>query len=230
MRFLRQYRLLSGVLVLSAITLQSAAWADGVDGLFIGGNFGRARNGFDTNSLDDGYQSEALASGDTLVYTDRSARRLADVWWVDAGYFFTPYVAIDAAFVHAGELNYQNQAKLNVAGSVEEFYSDDEVSTHGPALSVVGRLPLTNWFSVDARLGDYLGKVQTLTAFKAGANSQLSASSKSTSSLLAGVGMAFNSSGHWSVRADYMRINQTGDADTGKFSVDMATIGLALVF
>lgn len=213
------------------VLLCHAARADDFSGVFVGANFGRALNSYNTGYIDQRYQTQAAQLGDTLGVTSRSVHRFVDVWWGDAGYYFTPNVGLDAAFLHLGEIRYKMAGKLNVGGTEDATATSTEVTSHGPALSLLGRLPLTDWFEADLRLGDYLGKTDFYNRISVLGQSSIGTASKTNSSLLAGVGGAFSFAGHWSARLDYLRVNKTGDSATsGKFSVNLATAGVSFTF
>jgi len=206
------------------------AFADGLSGAYLGGNFGRARSSYDTGSIDSQIASLVADSGDTVNFTDRSIQRMSDAWWVNAGYFFNPYIGLDAAFLHVGEIKYIAVGTLTGLGGNQSISSATEVSTHGPALSLIARLPLSENFAVDLRVGDYFGKAIFNNLITVDANSAATDASKTNSSLLAGVGASYTVAGHWSVRLDYLRVNKTGDSDVGKFSVNLATAGVSYTF
>jgi OmpA-like transmembrane domain len=211
--------------------LCNAARAQDSTGAYVGANFGRALNSYNTGYLDQQYQDEAAEAGDTLGLSSRSVHRFDWVWWADAGYYFTPYVALDAAYLHLGEFRYKSAGQLNVGGVEVPTTTSAEVTSHGPALSVLGRLPLTESIEVDLRLGDYLGKTAFYNRIDVAAGSIVVNESKTTSSLLAAVGAAYSFAGHWSARLDYLRVNKTGDSDTsGKFSVNVASAGVSYTF
>lgn len=211
--------------------LWGAAHADDASGVYIGANFGRALNSYNTGYLDRQYVSQASEFGDGLDVTSRSVHRFDDVWWGDVGYYFIPYVALDAAFLHLGEVRYKSAATLEVGGTPYATTTSTEVTSRGPALSVLARLPLTDWFEADLRLGDYVGKSVFYNRIDLLAQSSVTTASKTTSSLLVGVGGAFTFAGHWSVRLDYLRVNKTGDsASSGKYSVNLASAGVSFTF
>jgi hypothetical protein len=205
--------------------------ADDGSSVYVGANFGRALNTYNTGFLDQEFVSEVTEFGDSLDVTSRSVHRFNDVWWGNAGYFFTPYVALDAAFLHLGEVRYKSVAVLGVDGTASTATTSMEVTSRGPALSLVGRLPLTDWLEADLRIGDYIGKSVFYNRIDLLGQSSIVTSSKTTSSLLAAVGGAYTFLGHWSVRLDYLRVNKTGDSATsGKYSVNLASAGVSFTF
>jgi opacity protein-like surface antigen len=222
-----------GLAAVAAICISlwaGTASADDFGGAYLGGSFGRARNEYDTNRFDAQFQSLASASSDKLTLTDRSVQRLSDVWWANAGYLFTPYIGVDAAFVHAGQLKYLSSGHIVEAGSTESARTTQELTSHGSALSLIGRLPLTDRFEVDLRVGDYLGKSSLNAQLYVDVRNAGAVTEKSTSSLLAGLGTAYSFGGHWSLRLDYLRINKTGSSEIGKYNVNIASAGVSFTF
>lgn len=208
-----------------------AAHAGDLDNFYVGANFGRELNSYNTGSLDQQFEAEAIASGEGLDIKSRSVHRFVDVWWGDAGYYFTPYVALDAAYFHLGEFRYKTTGRLNVGGTEYATSSSMELTSGGPAVSLLGRLPLTDSFEANLRVGDYIGKTVFYDQFNVLSQSSVVSSSKTTSSLLVGAGAAYTFAGHWSVRIDYLRVNKTGDSSLGgKYSINLATAGVSFTF
>jgi len=204
--------------------------ADDLDGTYVGANFGRARNTYGTGFIDSQLSSEAAAAGDTLALTRKSTNRLADYWSADAGYLFTPYVGVEAAFLHLGEIKYIAVGSVTNSGTTESLTSTTEVTSHGPALSLLLRLPLAEAFEADFRVGDYFGKTTLDSNLIVGSNNQFTAHSKNGSSLLADLGAAYTVAAHYSFRVDYLRVENAGDSSTGKFSVNVLAAGVTYTF
>jgi opacity protein-like surface antigen len=213
-----------------AVTAQSVQASD-LNGLYVGGNFGRARNSYDTGAIDTQIFAEAASAGDTSSFYRRDIRKMSDVWSADVGYFFSPNIGVDAAFLHLGEIKYIAAGTLASPITSQSLVTTNEVNSHGPVLSLVLRLALTESIAVDARAGDYYGKATLDNTISVGPNTQFVATSKSVSSLLAGIGASYTFAGHWSLRTDYLHVHQTGDqATVGKFSVNLVTAGLSFTF
>jgi opacity protein-like surface antigen len=217
--------------LIAAAGLSGVACADDAGGAYVGGQFGRAHNTYDTGFIDSAVASTATANGETVSYQSRSVQRLSDVWWVDAGYLFNPYVGLEAEFFHLGEVKYESSGTLATSTGNESIDSKTEVTSHGPALSLRLRLPLTESFEADLRVGDYYGKAKADALVTVGSNGGPGSASKSTSSLLVGVGVAYTLAAHWSLRGDVLRVNKTGDdGTTGTFSVNLVTLGASYTF
>jgi len=213
------------------VGVAAAACADDAGGAYFGGNFGRAHNTYDTGTIDGQVASDATAAGDTVSYDGRSIRRMSDGWWVDAGFLFNPYVGLEADFLHLGEFKYVASGTLHATGGDQSIVTRTEVTSHGPALSLLLRLPFTQALEADLRVGDYYGKATSNTLVTVGSNSAPGSASKSNSSLLIGIGAAYTIAAHWSFRGDVLRVNKTGDdATTGTFSVNLVTLGASYTF
>jgi hypothetical protein len=227
-------RSLASLVALAAAALGSApfgvAMAGDLDGLYVGGNYGRARSSYDTNFVASQLATAASDAGDGQTVDSSRVFRTSAAWWADLGYWFGPNVGMEAAFLHLGELKYRSTGSLATFEGTEPYVLGGEVSSRGPALSLVGRLPLTESLEVDARVGDYYGKTTLTTGLLI--NSQYTPSPQSTtgSSLLLGVGVGYTFGTHWSLRLDYLRIGQVGNDGVGKFDVNLPAVGFSFTF
>jgi hypothetical protein len=214
------------------VGVYAEARADDADaGVYFGGNFGRAHNTYDTGFIDSELAAVAAADDDSVSYSARSTRRMSDVWWADVGYLFNPYVGLEAAFFHVGEIKYWAVGTLTTPFDTRFLSTKSEISSKGPALSLVLRLPLTNALDVDLHVGDYYGKTTANVLVTIDSSSTPNPTIKSSSSLLVGVGAAYTVAAHWSVRADLLRVNKAGDSSTvGTFSVNLVTLGASYTF
>ena len=220
------------ILGLFALFVGAGARAEALQGVYLDGEFGRARNTYDTNTLDSQWRALVSESHETLKLTARSDERYANAWSASAGYLFNPYVGLEAGFVHAGELRYIAAGTVTATGSAAKSTSlHAEVTSHGPVLALVGRLPLLESLDLDLKVGAYDGHSEINDTLTLGSHSAPGGSEKNTVSLLGGVGVGVKVLDHLSVRLAYLHINHTGDtATTGRFNIDMATAGLRWTF
>jgi len=65
-----------GLLLLGVGARTETANADDLSGAYLGGNFGRARNNYDTGNIDGQISSAAAESGDSIDFTDRSIHKI----------------------------------------------------------------------------------------------------------------------------------------------------------
>lgn len=222
---------LCAAILLACVSYGGTVRADGLNGMYLGASVGRERNEYGNGFVDDIYEHAAAESGDELKYSARSVNRLDNMWWTYAGYMFTPNIGIDAGFMHLGEWTYLADANLESVGGAKPAVINATLSSHGPALSLFLRLPLTESWDVNMRLGDYYAKSQLVTGLTFDSKFTATPQSSSGSSLLVTAGTAYGFAGHWTVRLDYLRVNQAGnDGTTGKYDVNALAAGITFIF
>jgi opacity protein-like surface antigen len=207
------------------------AGAQALSGLYFGGGFGRAENTYDTGFVDDQFKDALTESGETLKFTSSTVQRWDNTWLVNAGYMAWSYVGVDALFLHVGELTHRATGEVKTSAGTNELVDGATVTSHGPALSLLVRLPLAESFALDMRVGDYYAKTDLTIDAAYKSKSTRVQTSQNGSSLLAGLGASYTFLQHFSVRLDYFRINDAGDgASVGKYSANLATIGATYTF
>ncbi len=217
-------------LLLGIAALGRTGHAADISGLYIGGNAGRAQ--IDTNNAL--YQSELESAVDgqgSLDFTKASLSKRHSAWFVDTGYMIWPYVGIDLSYLHFGQLSNQvSGTYAPLGGSKESVYADTQVSSAGPALGVLVRLPLIENFDLNFRLADYYGRTSLTKTLRAASTSTAKETASGSSPLL-GVGAAYTFVGHWSAKLDYTRVDQAGNTTkTVKYDVDMLSVGVSYTF
>jgi hypothetical protein len=218
-------------IILGGTTYANISRADASSGVYMGGSYGRAENLYDTDFVDGQYQHAATGAGEILRFTSSSVQRWSNAWWANAGYMISPYFGIDAAFMHLGELTHSAAGPVKTLAGNVPFNDSMTVTSHGPALSLLVRLPLLDSFAVDMRVGDYYGKTSLTVASYFRSKYTQTPFTHSGSSLLASVGGAYSFAGHWSIRLDYLRVNDAGNSsNVGTYSVNMAAAGVTFTF
>lgn len=224
-----KYRI--AAIVFSGVICAQSARADGLSGLYLGGDFGRAHNDYDPAYVDNQFQNEVGALGYKLKFNSSSVQRDDNAWWVGSGYMLWTHFGFDAAFLRLGELTGSTSATLQGQTGHLPATISATLASHGPAVSLIARLPLADSLDVDMRIGDYYGKT-TLTGTLGVESKSISIQhSSSSSSLLVGIGAAYTLVGHWTIRLDYLRIDQAGNSNSaGTFNVNLAAAGLVYTF
>jgi hypothetical protein len=218
------------VIMFGLAALGQTGRANDISGLYVGGNVGLARIDYD-NAL---YQKEiesAVSGTGILDFTNASLRKRNAAWWVDVGFMVSPYVGIEADYLHLGALYDHVVGKYTSnGGSTESVIATTSVRSDGPALGLIFRLPLTESFGINLRLADYYGRTTLVNTLDAATNST-SRETANDSSLLAALGAAYTFDGHWSAHLDYIRVNEAGNSNNVvKYSVDMVSLGLSYAF
>jgi opacity protein-like surface antigen len=218
------------VLFAFAVIAQSAR-ADGLSGLYIGGNAGKAR--IDTDNALYQRQLESSAEGfGSVKFTNSSLDNRSTAWWVNTGYMVWSYVGIEASYFHLGELHDQAAGTFTPTGGTSKSLSASTViRSQGPALGIVFRLPLAESIDIDFRLADYYARSTLTNTAIIAASTTTATVTKSSSSLLLGLGAAYTFGGHWSAKLDYTRVEQAKISTTEvKYDVDMLSAGVRYTF
>ena len=206
------------------------AYADGPEGIYVGGNIGWSQNSYDTGFVNTLFQNEASSVADTLTINSSSTRRSGSAWWFDAGYWFGASFGIDAGYLHLGDLSYAASATLAPVAVGGPVRLGATLSSEGPALSLVGRLPLTDALELNVRAGDYYGHTSLASDLTFNSIARSQSQSSNSSSLLLGAGVSYTLAEHWSARVDYQRIFRGGDSSVGRFDAGLATLGASYTF
>jgi opacity protein-like surface antigen len=157
----------------------------------------------------------------------------AFAWNVRAGYFFFPWLGVEASYLDFGNATMPG-ILLNPPANTVAVPTDSDVRTFGFVGSVVGRMPIgpasmvgrVGWGAIT---GKFKGSaaVQDITT---GGIQYFSAQNRETSGqLVYGAGIGFNLSGSWTARVDWER-TQADDGLNPKYDVDMISAGLAYRF
>jgi opacity protein-like surface antigen len=220
-----------GILLFVALAgLGQSALADGVSGLYLGGSAGVAKIAYDNSSFQTQLQQGIEGFG-TLDFTSAELHDRKTAWWANAGYMMWPYVGIDLSYLHLGELyNQVNGTFMANDGTTNSVGAATRVSSKGPALGLLFRLPLTESLDVHLRVADYYART-TLTNIVNAVSYSTTIETSNRSSLLAGLGVSYVFAGHWSARLDYLRIEHAGDdTTTGKYNAGMLAVGASYTF
>ncbi|HUI60105.1 MAG TPA: outer membrane beta-barrel protein, partial [Steroidobacteraceae bacterium] len=197
-------------------------------GWYLGANFGQVINTYRHTDLDNALND---AFEDELTYTSSSISEKKQAWWAAVGYMTSPYLGFEASYLALGRLDYHASAKQTSVFGTTPVTVDLNLKSRGPAAAVVGVLPLTNSWEVDARVGAYDGKTTTSYTSVVNKTTNNGLESKTSVSLLVGVGTAYTFSGHWALRVDYLHINQVKEQVLGhSFNEDLATAGITFAF
>lgn len=143
-----------------------------------------------------------------------------------AGYRFFDYLAVEAAYVDLGEFTYKASGLISdgivavAPGSLTE-----KGGAKGPAISVLGILPVSDKFEIYARGGALFADTELTVGLAIGnAGASESASENSVDSLV-GVGAAVHFGANWSGRIEYTRFLDVGDEEeTGEADVDLFNV------
>lgn len=143
--------------------------------------------------------------GQSVDALSSSVDRSATGFEFAVGYQVTERVAFEAAYIDLGKTSY---AASGTVDGGEGFTIDAHVKSRGPALSFIGSMPLSDSFSLDARLGALFGKnkISAGGTIDFGTIPSVSGSDSKTGTLV-GVGATWTVSSRIGVRIGYTRFN-----------------------
>jgi OOP family OmpA-OmpF porin len=196
-------RIAAGLMVTAAFAASPAVLAQQSENkIYIGGAFGQTKlNG----GCDDVRSVFSSFGGATSSCSDTD-----NGWKIFGGYQVNRNFAIEATYIDWGGLSGSGTAlglPLNVTGDATSF-----------GVAAVGILPLNDRFSVFGKAGVLM--TDTKVTARAGAAS--ASESDSSSELHIGVGMAFNVTQKFAIRAEWERATDT--------EIDMLSIGVQYRF
>jgi opacity protein-like surface antigen len=201
-------------------------------GFYVGANALSSLSTYRRADLDSA--TTAVFGGEKEGYSmgPSSVERNHLMWSADLGYMLTRNLGIEVSYLDLGSLHYSGFGIVtSKAGTGSEVHLNLDVRTHGPALALVGALPMTNFWEVDARLGAFAAKTKTDYRTAVGADVQSGNLSQSSTSLLASIGTAFTVTTHLTLRLDYLRIQKIKEKGLEhSFNVDGVTAGAAFIF
>lgn len=144
------------------------------------------------------------------------------------GYQFNPYLAVEASYVNVGKVSYDASGTVDGGeGFTGDFAVGIDYKSKGPALAVVGSWPINEMFSIDGRVGAYMGKTTGFLSVSVDDETlEGPVASDTKTGLLVGVGATWTLTESVALRAGYTRL-QDGVAER---DVDRFSVGLRISF
>jgi opacity protein-like surface antigen len=222
--------LLTAATVAASIVLPpSPAVADDT-GIYVGANVGRVLSTYRHADLDSGITAAFGAGQGGFTLGPSSVEKDRFMWSADVGYMFSHNLGIEASYLHLGSVRYSAFGS-ETSPQVAAVTANVETKSQGPALAMVGVLPMSNIWELHARAGVYQGKTVSTYGIAVDVNTSGDRLSKTSTSLMAGFGAALTVSSHYMVRLDYLRLQDLKEKAFDKsFNVDLVTVGIAYVF
>lgn len=217
----------AGALALLLCGLSAPAAAED-GGFYLDANGGPTLSTYSQSSFNNALNN---TFGGNLTVASSSLDKPKWVWWAGGGYMFTPYLGIDASYLDLGKLKYKSSGTQATMPSPTAISAAIDVTSGGPALALVGVLPLWNAWSLTGRAGVYMGKSDTDYTSNVGGTVNVGSESVTAGSLLLGLGGAYALSAHCAVRLDFLYINDVHEKVLDhSFNVSAVTLGFAYAF
>jgi opacity protein-like surface antigen len=219
---------LTGV-ALSLLCLVTQPAVAGGGGFYVGASAGYTLSSYRRADLDNAVVENLAGGGYTVTLTDSSDRYGQPPWSVDVGYQISSYFGLEASYLELGTLKYASSGTATSPSGPAAVNLN--IRSRGPALALVGTLPLTNDWGIRARLGVYEGKDTTNFSVSVSGNSNSGSDSRTSATLLAGLGVSYVLASHCVLHLDYTHLNQLGEKVlTKSFNADLLTAGVAYAF
>lgn len=170
-------------------------------------------------------------TGTSLGLASTSTQRSTVTWSAALGYRISEFFAVEASYLDLGDLNYHATGTETSATGTASLASALRITAKGPALAMVGILPLMPGLEVSLRAGAFDGRTATDYVNTVNGTPGAGSISKSTVSLLGGVGASYAFAGNWAVQFQYLHLNGLQEKLLDrKFNADVAMAGLMFVF
>ncbi len=230
-RTIRASFLLIAITTIGSVCLFSESAAADESGFYVGANIGRLLSTYRRTDLDNALTTAFDGTNSSFLLGPTSVRKSHAIWSADIGYMTSRYLGFEASYLELGTLNYSGFGTLSGAAGTQSVTVNANFESRGPALAVLGVLPMTDSWDISARIGAYRGKTHSDFITTVDASTKSGSFSKTSTSLLAGVGTSYIVSSHCTVRLDYIRIEHIGENLFDRtFNVDLVTAGLSFVF
>ena len=201
-------------------------------GFYVGANVGRVLSTYRRNDLDSAVIAAFGGSQGGFALGPSSVEKKHVMWSADVGYMFTRNWGVEASYFDLGSFSYSSFGTKPASGGGTSAVSVTlNTRSHGPAVALVGVLPMSNFWELDARAGAYQAKTTTTYESTIGTLDNPGRVSKTSTALLGGLGTAVTLSSHCTIRLDYVRLEHVKEDLLGRaFNVDLLTAGMAFVF
>ena len=211
------FRNLSGMLTLAALALIAGPMAQAQDpGWYLGANIGTSKGKIDDARITSGLLGDGFSAA-TIDNRDRSTGGK-----LFGGYAFNRYFALEGGYFNLGTFGY-------TATTVPQGTLDGNLKLQGVNFDAVGSLPLSERFSLFARLGVTYAQAKDTFAGTGLGNTLSPTQSKSAANYKFGGGLQYDVSKHVALRAEVERY-RIDDAVGNKGDIDMASLGLLVRF
>lgn len=197
-----------------AAVCSTSVLAQSAPGFYVGGSVGPTRAHFNN----DAYNNRAVSSG--FAVNSSSVDNSSTGGKVFGGYQLNPNFAVEGGYFDLGRFNYSG---VTTGGTY-----NGNTRSHGLNLDLVGKLPLSDRFSVLGRVGAAYAKTRdsSSSGFAAPINANRS---RSETYAKYGVGLEYAITDALSVRGELERYHRIND-QLRRGNVDMASIGLVYRF
>ena len=182
----------------------STAHAEG--SWYVGFGAGQSNFDIDTGALDSAAIDAGFGSSDTSVRDDSDT-----AWKFFGGYRFNENMAVELGYVDLGE------ASTRTVTTGPNATIDADVDVSAVTLAVLGIYPINESFEVFGKVGAYRWDSDGKAVTTAGGGASVSESDDGVDPML-GLGVSWNATENFAIRAEYEYFSDAGDDDVDMWS------------
>lgn len=218
------------VLISFMVLGATGARASGDDGWYLSAGYGTAPRLFLRADLNDALVKE-FGSNSPLTLGNTRVSRHGSTYAVGGGYWFAENLAIEAAYLHLGKVQYRATGSARMSGTTRATNLDLHAKSRGGTVSLVWTAPLWNAWGAELRAGAYLGRTDTLYASTVGDVVNTASLRKKSTAPLLGVGGTYTASPHLVFKLQYAHFfGIQEEALHDEYAADAVTLGLTYAF
>ena len=189
-------------------------------GFYAGFDLGQSSYDVDRRDLDGQIVGAFESLGLSVLAGESSTSEDGFTYGITLGYQVLPYLAVEASYVDLDDAEYRGSATVTDGITTADFRTQVTTESSGPALSVLGILPLPHNWEVYARAGLYFSNTDVTARLDSGNITSVGDDSSSSEEFLWGAGVGY-SRDQWTVRLDYQQYTDVGDDDVlGEVNID----------
>jgi OOP family OmpA-OmpF porin len=147
---------------------------------------------------------------------------------VFAGYRFNRYFAVESGFAWLGEFQATNQVTAPTTGALNA-----DIRVIGLFIDAVGMLPIGDRFAAIAKVGVLGSETRTFRSTSGTVTPAPGTNTNAVSdqaNLSYGLGAQYEFAKNVTLRAEWQRYVDVGDANTGEFDINLYSVGLLFRF
>jgi opacity protein-like surface antigen len=215
-------------MLVASLAISSTPAAAAESGVYVAANYGRAPKLFARADLD---AALLKTFSGTLTLDSTSVEKNGSIWSAGLGYRMGENFAVEATYLDLGKIHYETFGTAQLSGKARASHVELDTKSRGPALALVWALPLWNEWGVDARAGVYRGQTNTDLVSTLDAEATTHSVSRTSMSLLLGIGGSYLATEHLTVRLDYLHLNDIKEKSLADgFDADIVTAGVTYEF
>ena len=208
---------ISSKLTLVALAVMAAPLALAqIPGPYVGISAGQTQATIDNKNISAGLASQGFTTTG-ISNSDRDSG-----YKVFGGYQFGKHFAVEGGYFDLGKFGY-------TATTVPAGTMNGTIKLRGLNLDLVGILPISDSFSLSARVGTNYAEASDTFSGTGAVNVPMNSTSKSEANLKLGLGAQWDFTPSWGLRGELERY-RINDAIGSRGDIDMASIGLVYRF